>query len=186
MNPKAFNSFHTDQIQKKIKGLDDRTKISFELSQMFDDSLGFRFEFLDRNTIEYGDDLMYMPKVIEIESYEPTLCLIHLKNSSVTSSSVISVGKNLNNVPSGNEKGQVCEFCRFYRTRPLMTPIELDTPNLINSNSLVYFSEPIKISLEMEKKIEPVPIHCTSCLYIVSVFVLLTLSLPYEPHRRFT
>lgn len=160
--PKSFNSFHTDQIQKK--DLDERTKISFELSQIEDDNeLGFQFEFLDKNTIEFNADLMYMPKVIEIESYEPSLSVIHLKNSTLTKSRVISVGNELGKGYHG-EKRQVCEFCRFYRTRPLMTPVEFNTPNLINSNSLVYFSEPIKISLGMEKNNEPV--HCTSCLYI--------------------
>lgn len=170
LDPRALNGFHTDQMaQNRDKSVDDRTKISLELSN--DDMTGLHFIFPSEDEIAaFAGELSNFPKVIEIEAYEPTISIVHLRNdSSSLGGSIVSVGAPLEGSrPSQGPKALIKEFCRFYQLRSLMAPIQYrETGALVNSNGLVYFSESIKQSLKSERTVEAEPLLCTSCLLMV-------------------
>ena len=84
--------------------------------------------------------------------------------------SVVSVGAPLKGarIPQG-QRALVKEFCRFYQLRPLMAPVQYrETGARVNSAGLVYFSEPVRQSLENERAGETEPLLCTSCLFMVT------------------
>lgn len=174
LDPRALNGFHTDQLaQSRDKSIDDRTKVSLELSN--DDMTGLHFVFPSEDEIAaFAGELTNFPKVMEIEAYEPTLSTVHLRNdSSSLGGSIVSVDVPLKGSrPSQGPKALIKEFCRFYQLRPLMAPIQYrETGALVNSNGLVYFSESIKQSLRSERTVEAEPLLCTSCLLMVRKFI---------------
>ena len=95
------------------------------------------------------DDNYGLPKVIEIDAYQPSLSIIGQDNSLDFSKSLYNYTSNQKSRANVKTSSYLTnEFCRFYKMKSL-------------TNSLVYFSEPIRQSSKIDGMLK-----CTSCLFI--------------------
>lgn len=182
INRKSLNAFNVDRFDS-TKSMsqqlrDYRTKISFKI----DESENLVFDFMSRvlggqeEQIELDeedgssdDDFVdNLPKIIEIDGYQPAMSLINsdgtidLTTSDFTSSNITKL-KNKLNVKTDNYL--IKEFCQFYKIRSFMTAMVTLKPNknvMQLKNNLIYFSQPVEYSDEDSNKTP----QCTSCLYM--------------------
>ena len=170
INPASLNGFHEDSLSTVSRGeQDERTKILIDLNE----SDNFRFEFLSEQAlVDNQQDLNYLPRVIEIEQYTPSLSILSRDGTIDLTRSMQSLSFDSNRTRLSNtdlirsNSYLISEFCRFYKLRPLMAQFKFKISQVLDSSYLVYFSEPVSLSSEYEHKNVKQPALCSSCLFI--------------------
>jgi hypothetical protein len=169
LNPKSMNGFVIDSFKKNISNQNYQPKIEFEIN----DSENVKFNFLYKdlkqpninkqsiNSIDYDYDdediTNGLPKLIEIDGYQPEMSLIKQDGTIDTK----SVKKK------SSESTLIKEFCQFHTLRPYMASIQRSQSGIksILTKNVVYFTESIKLSSELDQK-SGSKLTCTSCLFI--------------------
>ena len=169
LNPKSMNGFVIDSFKKNISNQNYQPKIEFEIN----DSENVKFNFLYKdlkqpninkqsiNNIDYDYDdediTNGLPKLIEIDGYQPEMSLIKQDGIIDTKSAK----------KKSTELSLIKEFCQFHTLRPYMASIQRSQSGIksILTKNLVYFTESIKLSAELDQK-PNTKLTCTSCLFI--------------------
>jgi hypothetical protein len=172
VKPKSLNGFHVDRfdaISKKSSKSDElrdyRTKLTFKI----DDSDNVRFDFSSLNS-KYEDETeknANLPKIIEIDGYEPSLSAVKADGSLDSAPAQLDSKSKSSLGPIKSDSYLKKEFCKFYKLKQFMSSItkSKSTPVYKLTNNLIYFLKSMKNN-GVDGDSSSSPSMCSSCLFI--------------------
>ena len=141
------------------------TKITFKIDEA---SENFRFNLASDLTSEEEHQLksVNLPKIIELDGYEPTLYVIKQDGSLIkTTKKEAKQDKKATSSLVTSDAYISEEFCRFYKLKQFMSEIEYGPKQVKKTykltSNLAYFSQLNKNTMEIDSQMK-----CTSCLLI--------------------